>query len=78
MAIQIFFVLEIDDWACELFVLGPGVLEDGEFDVDVVLPENEEDHAKSVEKNLKWITALLVISIVACYGMSYYHVALDH
>merc|ERR1712218_44022 len=76
VAIQIFFVLEIDDWACELFILRTGVLEDEQFDVDVKLPQNNEEREKSVEKNLKWITALLSLSILACYAMSHYHVAL--
>jgi len=76
VAINIFFVLEIDDWACDLFILGPGILDDADFDVDVVLPQTEEEHAKSTEKQLKWITGLLMGSILACYGFSYYHVAL--
>jgi len=77
VAINIFFVLEIDDWACELFVLGPGVLDDDDFDVDVTLKENDETHTKNVEKRLKWITFLLLSSIAGCYGTSYYHVALE-
>ena len=79
VAINIFFVLEIDDWACELFVIGPGVLDDEEFDIDLVLAgEDEESHAKSVEKQLKCRSGLLVLSILACYGMSYYHVVLEN
>lgn len=76
VAVNIFFVLEIDDWACSLFVLGPGVLDDDDFDVDVVL-EDEDDHTKGIERRLKWITSLLVISILASYATSYYHVVLE-
>merc|ERR1719295_1234715 len=63
VAINIFFVLEIDDWACELFVLGPGVLDDDDFDIDITIAESEETHTKNVEKRLKWITFLLLSSI---------------
>merc|ERR1719295_112867 len=74
VAINIFFVLEIDDWACELFVLGPGVLDDDDFDIDITIAESEEEYAKDVESSLKWRSGLLVVSILLCYAMSYYHV----
>ena len=78
VAINIFFVLEIDDWACELFVIGPGVLRDYQFDIDVVVPmDNEEEQGatKSVERKLKITTTFLMVSVASCYAMSYYHIA---
>lgn len=73
VAINVFFVLEIADWACELFVLGTGLLDDDEFDIVVVL-ENERGHAKSVEKNLKRVTTLLILSILLCYAITYFNI----
>ena len=74
VAINIFFVLEIDDWASELFVIGPGVLDDQQFDVTVPVSK-ENGHCKMREKRLQRVTLLLVVSVVACYAMSYYHIA---
>merc|ERR1712176_1048198 len=70
IAIQIFFVLEIDDWSCLLFILLPGVLCDDDFDVKVVLHETHEDAEKRVQTRLWVTTLLLVISVVFVFILS--------
>ena len=42
VAIQVFFVLEVDDWACALFILNPGVLDDKDFDQEVMVEVDEK------------------------------------
>ena len=74
VAINIFFVLEIDDWAFELFVIGPGVLDDQQFDVTVPVSK-ENGLCKMMQKRLQRATLLLIVSVAACYAMSYYHIA---
>ena len=73
VAINIFFVLEIDDWACELFVLSTGLIDEDDFHVDIVLAD-EKGHTKSVGRRLKWITFLLITSILSCYAVTYFNV----
>eukprot|EP01084_Bolivina_argentea_P301363 519900_1 len=77
VAIQIFFVLEIDDWACALFILGPGVLDDDEFDVSIVLNETNEDSTKRIQRRLLATTLLLMFSIIGVYILSNYKVIFD-
>eukprot|EP01083_Nonionella_stella_P101328 287120_1 len=72
VAIQVFFVLEIDDWACSLFILNPGVLDDNEFDVSIMLNETAQEAAKRIERRLLFTTIILVTSILSVYVLSNY------
>ena len=72
VAISVFFVLEIDDCACELFILGPGVLDDGDFDVSITIEESQKDANDRVERRLKWTSIIVFTSIFACYVPSLY------
>lgn len=73
VAVQIFFILEIDDWACSLFILGPGLLDDADFDVEVIMPgETKDDENKRIQRRLLSTTVILVASILIVYTFSNY------
>ena len=68
VAIQVFFVLEVDDWACALFILNPGVLDDKDFDQEVMVEVDE----KRIPRRLLSTTVILIVSILFVYALSNY------
>jgi len=73
VALKMFFILSVDDWACGLFIIQNGVLEESDFDRTMVLKvDNAEDKLKRDCKYLWWTLAvffgtigfIMIVSIV--------------
>merc|ERR1712228_206518 len=61
VAISIFFILELDDWAYSLFIGQNLILSDSDFDIELHL--SMVDHEKQIAKNRKalWCSLCLVV-----------------
>lgn len=57
-------MLEVDDWAYELFIAQADILDDDEFDVVIVVQKNKEEIWKEKQKKLAWTFSIVVSSIM--------------
>ena len=63
VALKIFFILEVDNWACGLFIIQNGVLEESMFDQTMTLAvEDAEDKFKRDSEYL-WKTLLMLFGM---------------
>ena len=60
VSLSIFFVLEVDDWAYELFIAQANILDDDEFDVNIIVKKDRKGVVKKQQKHLA-ITLIVVI-----------------
>jgi len=67
----IFIVLEVDDWAYELFIAKNNILDDEDFDVNVVVQKSQEDLVKKREMLLTRTLVFVVISIFSAWAIAY-------
>ena len=59
VALEIFFMLEVDDWAYSLFFADNDFLDDADFDVHMPFEVGAKDRQKQREKRL-WISLVVV------------------
>ena len=61
VAISIFFILEVDDWAYSLFLGQNMILNDSDFDIEMIA--QREKHSKQLKRNVThlWISLFIVI-----------------
>ena len=63
VALEIFFVLEVDDWAYLLFIAQNDFLDDEDFDVHVSYEVDAKERQKNRETRL-WISLLVVFMAI--------------
>eukprot|EP01083_Nonionella_stella_P008480 24482_1 len=62
ISLSIFFVLEVDDWAYELFIAQANILEDEEFDVVIKVKKDRKGVVKQQEGHLLKTILLVMVS----------------
>ena len=75
MAISIFFILEVDDWAYQLFIGYNMILRDSDFDIE--LQAQRQDHDKQLKRNKLhlWISlAVIIFSVFGVIVFSHYFI----
>eukprot|EP01083_Nonionella_stella_P090899 254052_1 len=70
VALSIFIILEVDDWAYKLFIVQNRILEDSEFDITLVARHDsreQQDWENSITKKETglWYSILIVLFLVA-------------
>ena len=68
--LSIFFVLEIDDWSFDLFILSNNILDDDEFNVEIQQKHfysNETDEYKSKKRNLIYSESFVIVSVIIAF-----------
>jgi len=68
VSLSIFFILEVDDWAYELFIAQPNILDDDEFDVTVITKKERVGLIKERQRKLL-VTLVLVVSSVFVFWL---------
>ena len=68
VSLSVFFVLEVDDWAYQLFFAQANILDDEEFDVKIILEKDRNAFQKQKQKQLATTVVLVVSSILACWA----------
>ena len=63
VSLSIFFVLEVDDWAYELFIAQANLLDDEEFDVEVIVKKDREGFVRRQQKHLATTLIVVLLSI---------------
>mmetsp|Transcript_22511 Transcript_22511/g.36012 ORF Transcript_22511/g.36012 Transcript_22511/m.36012 type:complete len:433 (+) Transcript_22511:28-1326(+) len=71
VSLSIFFILEVDDWAYELFIAQANILDDAEFDVQIIVKKDRKGVVKRQQKQLAVTLILLGSSVFACWLVSF-------
>ena len=76
MSLAVFFLLEIDDWACELFILQNGVLDESMFDWPMPL-EDEHQAEDKFKRDSKYMWKSLIALFGCLLGIMGYSIVSD-
>eukprot|EP01084_Bolivina_argentea_P272236 463467_1 len=72
VAVSIFFVLEVDDWAYELFIAQNMMLRDSDFDIEMIVQihETKQTRLKQKRRGLWCSLTLIVFCVASVIGAS--------
>ena len=72
VSVSVFILLEIDDWACELFILNNGILDEDDFDVTITNDDGvtESNIIKAQQTRLLCTELVLIIAVLGIWGVS--------
>ena len=71
VSLGIFFVLEVDDWAYELFIAQANILDDEEFDVEVIVKKDRKGFVRRQQKHLATTLIVVISSVMAFWAIAY-------
>ena len=71
VSLSIFFVLEVDDWAYELFIAQTNILEDEEFDVEIFVKKDRRGFVRRQQRQLAKTLILVISSVIAFWAVAY-------